>query len=126
MCQLLSPYTKVETVQIALCMNLSINACSQVLFSPLLPKRHTVTQTCFFNVAPPEDHISQQSSLVLLTTKLLLVTTVLCIFFPGFSSFLSASLCIVEDVTVGLHDVLLLFKIHLEHTLDQHKGYATL
>lgn len=56
----------------------------------------------------------------------LFVPTVLCVLLFSFRPSLSVSLRVVEDLPVGLNDVLLLFEIHLQHSFDQHEGDATL
>lgn len=91
------------------------------------------TIKCFFPLLRLQ-WITSRSSLLLSSHPrkkekkkcILLVPTVLCVLLSGFGLLAFASLRVVEDVTVGLNDVLLLFEVHLEHALDQHKGYATL
>lgn len=55
----------------------------------------------------------------------LLIPAVLIVFLaviirPGLASW------VVQDVPVGLDDVLLLFEIHLQHPFDNNKGNASL
>lgn len=38
----------------------------------------------------------------------------------------SLGLRVIQDVSVGLDEVLLLFEIHFQHSLDHHKGNASL
>lgn len=81
----------------------------------------------FFFESPSLHHFLQQFSFLASFQKLhLFIPTVLCVLLSAFNLFIFPSFRVVEDVPVGLNDVLLLFEIHLEHTLDQHKGYSTL
>lgn len=56
----------------------------------------------------------------------LFIPTVLCVLLSAFRLPICASVWVVEDMSVGLNDVLLLFEIHLQHSLDKHKHDATL
>lgn len=59
-----------------------------------------------------------------------LVSTILCVVLsslaPSLSIYVPLSHWVVEDVAVGLGEVLLLFEIHLQHSLHHHKCYTTL
>lgn len=56
----------------------------------------------------------------------LFISTVLCVLLSVFILSVSVSVGVVEDVPAGLNDVLLLFEIYLQNSLDQHKCDATL
>lgn len=56
----------------------------------------------------------------------LFISTVLRVLLRTFILPLSVPFRVVEDLPVGLNDVLLLLEIHLQHSLDQHERDATL
>lgn len=56
----------------------------------------------------------------------LFIATVLRVLLPAFGLSVPASFGVVEDVSFGLNDELLLFEIHLQNSLDQHERDAAL
>ncbi len=56
----------------------------------------------------------------------LFISAVLCVLLCTFILPLSVPFRVVEDVPLGLNDVLLLLEVHLQHSLNQHERDPTL